>query len=219
MGMALVGSVNVGTAVDADWAGRLKRTAIDKRPAPGRVAVHTLGLDGDEQADLANHGGPDQAVYAYAREELDLWSERLGRPLRDGVFGENLTTTGLEVSRARIGERWRIGSALLEVTVPRTPCSVFKAWLDDEPGWVKRFSEEARTGAYLRVVEEGEVAAGDPVITEYRPDHGIDLTTAFRAGRDNDLDLLERVLAIPGRSDKWRPVADQVRRRRAAGPS
>lgn len=213
--MAIVRSVSVGTAVDADWAGKLKRTAIDKRPVTGRVPVRTLGLGGDEQADLANHGGPDQAVYAYAREELALWSERLGRPLRDGVFGENVTTTGLEVSRALLGERWRVGSALLEVTLPRTPCSVFKGWLD-EKGWVKRFTQEGRTGAYLRVVQEGEIAAGDPVIVEHRPDHGIDLQSAFRAGPARDLDLLERILALPGRSDTWRPVADQVRRQLAA---
>ncbi|GLU46381.1 MOSC domain-containing protein [Nocardiopsis ansamitocini] len=207
MNKGIVQSVNVGRAVDAEWAGTLKRTAIDKNPVQGRVRAQTLGLDGDEQADTANHGGPDQAVYAYAREELDLWQERLGRPLRDGVFGENLTTRGLTVSKALIGERWRIGDALLEVVLPRTPCAVFRNWIDAQ-AWVKRFTEEARTGAYLRVLEEGEIGAGDEVHIEHRPDHGIDISSAFRAGYERDLDLLRRVMALPGRSDTWKePLA------------
>ncbi|MDS1271174.1 MOSC domain-containing protein [Lipingzhangella sp. LS1_29] len=159
-------------------------------------------MGSDEQADRANHGGRDQAVYAYAREELDLWEGWLGRSLRDGVFGENLTTSGLEVSRALIGERWRIGSTLLEVTLPRIPCGVFRSWLD-EKGWVRRFTEEARTGAYLRVVEEGVVEVGAPITVEYRPDHDISLSGAFQALHNRDLELLHRVLAIPGRSESW----------------
>lgn len=207
----IVRSVNVGRVVAAAWAGRLERTGIDKRPAAGPVAVRRLGLDGDEQADSTHHGGADQAVYVYAREELDWWQGRLGRPLRDGVFGENLTTSGLEVSRAVIGERWRVGGAVLEVTLPRTPCSVFKAWLDGEPGWVKRFTAEARTGAYLRVIEEGEVAAGDAVVVEHRPEHGIDLGSAFSAVHRRDIDLLERVLALPDRAGVWEDLAVKVR--------
>ncbi|UOE21785.1 MOSC domain-containing protein [Thermobifida halotolerans] len=196
-------SVNVGLPVPAEWAGRLRRTAIDKRPVTGRRRVHPLGLDGDGQADTANHGGRDQAVYAYAREELDLWQERLGRPLRDGMFGENLTTRGVEVSRALIGERWRVGTALLEVTLPRVPCGTFQNWLG-ERGWVRRFTEEARTGAYLRVVEEGDLAAGDRVVVEHRPDHGIDLASAFRARRERDVALLRRVVELPGSAAEWR---------------
>ncbi|UPT19673.1 MOSC domain-containing protein [Thermobifida alba] len=196
-------SVNVGLPVPAEWAGRLKRTAIDKRPVAGRVAVRSLGLAGDAQADTVHHGGRDQAVYAYAREELDLWQERLGRPLRDGMFGENLTTRGVEVSRALVGERWRVGTALLEVTLPRVPCGTFQNWLG-ERGWVRRFTEEGRTGAYLRVVEEGEVAAGDAVVVEHRPDHGIDLATAFRARRERDVALLRRVAGLPGSAEEWR---------------
>lgn len=204
-------SINAGRAVDADWAGNLKRTAIDKRPVSGRVDISFQGAAGDEHADTANHGGRDQAVYAYAREELDLWSARLDRPLRDGRFGENLTTSGVEVSRALIGERWRVGTALLEVALPRTPCAVFRNWLDEE-GWVKTFTAEARTGAYLRVLEEGQAAAGDALTVEHRPSHGIELAAAFRAGYDRDLDLLRRVLEIPGRSDKWKAVATAVER-------
>ncbi len=217
MDTGIVLSVNTGLPVSAEWAGRLKRTAIDKRPAAGRVRVHSLGLEGDVQADTVNHGGRDQAVYAYAREELDLWQERLGRPLRDGMFGENLTTRGVEVSRALIGERWRVGSALLEVTLPRTPCGTFQNWLG-ERGWVKRFTQEARTGAYLRVLEEGEVAAGDPVVVEYRPDHGIDLATAFRARHGRDAALLRRVVEIPGSAAKWRAQLAAVEEQLGTAP-
>src|SRR5690242_4063395 len=133
-------SVNVGRAVDAEWAGNLRRTAIDKRKIDGRVAVRENGLAGDERADVANHGHPDQAVYAYAREDYDWWEPRMGRDLRDGQFGENLTTSGADVTGAVLGERWRVGTAVLEVTAPRIPCVVFRNWLD-ERGWVKRFTE------------------------------------------------------------------------------
>jgi MOSC domain-containing protein YiiM len=140
-------SVNVGRAVDAEWAGDLKRTAIDKRPVDGRVAVRETGLSGDEQADVANHGHPDQAVYAYAREDYDWWQQAMGRDLRDGQFGENLTTAGADLGKVLIGERWRVGTAVLEATAPRIPCVVFRNWLDEQ-GWVRRFTEAGRTGAY-----------------------------------------------------------------------
>ncbi|GAB3204941.1 MOSC domain-containing protein [Marinactinospora thermotolerans] len=211
-----VESVNVGVAVAAEWAGRLRRTAIDKRPVDGAVAVGRLGLAGDEQADRDNHGGPDQAVYAYAREDLAVWERLLGRPLRGGMFGENLTTRGVEVSRALVGERWRIGTALVEVTLPRVPCGTFRNWLGEE-GWVRRFTEEARTGAYLRVLEEGEVGAGDRIEVAHRPDHGIDLATAFRASRPShdDIALIRRVLEIPGRAAEWERAAAAAERRLA----
>ncbi|MFC3995474.1 MOSC domain-containing protein [Nocardiopsis sediminis] len=206
-----VQSVNTGRAGDASWAGGKRRTAIDKRPAEGPVRVAALGLAGDEQADRANHGGPDQAVYAFAREDLDSWSQRLGRPLRDGAFGENLTTAGTDVNGALIGEMWRIGSALFEAVLPRTPCAVFQAWLAEQ-GWVARFTQEARTGVYLRVLEEGEVRAGDPVEIVHRPGHGITVMAGFRAGLDRDIGLLHRILAVPGRSEKWAELAAKVER-------
>ncbi|MFC4560856.1 MOSC domain-containing protein [Nocardiopsis mangrovi] len=207
----IVQSVCTGRAGDAPWAPGPGRTAIDKRPVEGPVRAAALGLDGDEQANRADHGGPDQAVYVFAREDLDDWSQRLGRPLRDGAFGENLTTTGLDVNGALIGETWRIGTALFEVVLPRTPCAVFQTWLAEQ-GWIKRFTQEARTGVYLRVREEGDVRAGDPVEIVHRPGHGITVMAGFRAGLDRDIDLLRRVLALPGRSDKWAELAAKVER-------
>ncbi|GGO07406.1 sulfurase [Microbispora rosea subsp. aerata] len=201
-------SVNVGRAVDAEWAGNLKRTAIDKRRAEGRVAVLENGLAGDERADVDNHGHPDQAVYAYAREDYDWWEPRLGRSLRDGRFGENLTTYGADLTNAFLGERWRVGTAVLEVTYPRIPCVVFRNWLDEQ-GWVKRFTEAERPGAYFRVVELGELGAGDEIEVLYRPSDGVTIAESFRAYH-GDAELLLRILDIPGRSDKWDKVAKRV---------
>lgn len=194
-------AVSVGVARDASWAGRMKRTAIDKRAVTGRVKVAELGLLGDEQADLVNHGGYDKAVYAYAREDLDHWAAELGRPLRDGVFGENLTTRGVDVTGARIGERWRVGSTLFELRGPRIPCGVFRNWLD-ERGWVKRFAAAERTGVYLRVLQTGELGAGDVIERVHRPDDAPTVGESVRAFY-GDADLLRRVLAVPGHSSDW----------------
>ena len=156
---ARVISVNAGRGKDAAWAGQLGRTAIDKRPLAGPAEVGWLGLAGDEQSDTENHGGREQAVYAYAREDLDWWVERLSRELGHGVFGENITTSGLDVTGALIGEVWQLGTAVVQVTSPRIPCVVFAGWLDEEH-WVKRFADAGRPGAYLRVLQEGVVRPG-----------------------------------------------------------
>lgn len=201
MVLGRVVGVSVGMARDAGWAGRMKRTAIDKRPVSERVKVGELGLVGDEQADLVNHGGPDKAVYVYAREDLDHWAGELGRPLRDGVFGENLTTSGIDVTGARLGERWRVGSTLLELRGPRIPCGVFRNWMG-EKGWVRRFAASGRTGAYLRVLETGELGAGDPIDVVHRPDDAPTVAESVRAFY-GDTGLLRRVLAVPGHSAAW----------------
>ena len=129
---------------------------------------------------MRNHGGPDLAVYAYAREDLDFWAAELDRPLPDGVFGENLTTEGADVNGALIGERWRIGMAVvLEASLPRVPCGTFQAWLA-LAGWIKRFTLAARPGSYFRVVEEGEIQAGDQIEIVHRPDHDVTVALTFR---------------------------------------
>ncbi|KAA1399958.1 MOSC domain-containing protein [Aeromicrobium ginsengisoli] len=177
--MSFVESVNTGSTVDVPW-GQLKRSAIDKRPAQGAVHVHPLGVGDDEIADLKHHGGPDQAVYAYAREDLDAWERILGRELRAGLFGENLTTQGIDLNAARAGERWRIGGTLLELSGVRIPCSVFQGFVD-EPQWVKRFTLEGRPGAYFRVLEPGAVQAGDRIeVVEHRT-HDVTVDLLFRA--------------------------------------
>lgn len=177
--MAHVESVNIGQ-ISATESGSMKRTAIDKRPATATVRIHSLGLSGDEIADPKHHGGVDQAVYAFAREDYAHWEADLDRALSGGSFGENLTTVGLDIQGARIGDRWRVGSALLEVSDVRIPCSVFAGFVD-EPRWVKRFTEHGVPGAYLRVIEEGEVAAGAAIEVVESRDHDLTVGFAFRA--------------------------------------
>ncbi|HEX6931423.1 MAG TPA: MOSC domain-containing protein, partial [Streptosporangiaceae bacterium] len=139
MTAARIVSVNTGKVADLVIAGRAEMSAMDKRPAAGVVRVHRLGLAGDEHGDAVSHGGADQAVYAYAREDLDWWTERLGRELRNGEFGENVTTLGADVTGALIGETWRMGETVVQVTSPRIPCETFKAWTGEDH-WVRRFA-------------------------------------------------------------------------------
>lgn len=202
-------SVNVGRPKDASWAG-LGYTSMDKRAVDGAVRVHRNGLIGDVVSDTKHHGGPDQAVYVFAREDLDLWGSRLGVELHNGQFAENLTTAGLDVNEAVVGERWQIGSVLLEVCHVRTPCNDFKNWVGivgaDNKGWVKRFAAEARPGPYLRVLQEGELRAGDAIEVVHRPDHGLTVSTLFRAlNLDHALRPLfakPEVLAVLGASGR-----------------
>jgi MOSC domain-containing protein YiiM len=209
-------SVNVGKPRPNPWK-PVALTGIDKRPVDGPVQVTvpgpkgtgSVGLAGDRVYDVKNHGGPDAAVYAYAREDLDIWQAELGRPLPGGVFGENLTTEGLDVNGALIGERWRVGpDVVLEVSFPRIPCGTFQGWLERE-GWIKRFTAAARPGAYLRVISPGEVRAGDPIVIEHRPGHEVTVAATFRAVT-TEPDLLPRLLAASSMPD-W--VPDLVRRR------
>ncbi|MCT7351808.1 MOSC domain-containing protein [Streptomyces sp. 15-116A] len=177
-------------------------TGIDKKPvdgpvrvaAPGPKGTGAGGLAGDAVCDTRHHGGDDQAVYAVAREDLDAWERELGRPLANGAFGENLTTEGIDVSGARIGERWGIGSeVVLEITSGRIPCLTFQGHIG-EKGWVKRFTQQGAPGAYLRVVRPGEIRAGDEVRILHRPDHEVTVALQFRAVT-TERTLLPRLLA------------------------
>jgi MOSC domain-containing protein YiiM len=191
-------SVNVVHELIPDGPGALDRTAIDKRPVPGRVGVGRLGAAGDVQYDTRHHGGPDKALYAYALEDLDWWSAELGRALRPGQFGENLTVRGVDVTTAVVGEQWRIGTdgVVVEVTMPRIPCKTFQGWMA-EPRWVKRFFSHGAPGAYLRVTGEGSVGAGDPIHVSHRPAHGVTLAEVFDLG-SADAERLRLVLDTPG---------------------
>jgi len=156
--------------------------------------------------DVKVNGGTDQAVYAYAREDLDWWQAELGRPLHNGVFGENLTTSGLDVNGALIGERWQVGSdVVLEVSSPRIPCSTFQGWLARE-GWIKRFTGAALPGAYLRVITPGQVHAGDPVEITYRPPHAVTVAMTFKA-LTNEPKLLPLLLAADAMPDDIKALA------------
>jgi MOSC domain-containing protein YiiM len=175
-------SVNVGRPRAVDTGRRTVTTAIWKTPVEGRVRVRGVNLDGDDQADRSVHGGPDKALYAYAIEETRAFEAELGRELGPGAFGENLTTAGIDVSGALIGERWQIGTTLLEVVQPRFPCFKLGIRMED-PAFVKRFAKASRPGAYLRIVQEGDVGAGDEISVDAAalPGHGVSVRLIFDA--------------------------------------
>jgi len=183
---ACVKSVNVGSLVPGSAKG--PPTAINKLPVEGAVWVRgpatakgASGVEGDSVGDREHHGGTEQAVYAFAREDLDYWQAELSRELPDGMFGENLTTVGIDPSLAPIGERWQVGRDLvLQVTGPRIPCKNFTARMG-EPGWARRFTETGRPGAYLKVLEAGQISAGDPITILHTPSHGVDVQLALFA--------------------------------------
>lgn len=171
--------------------GSKPKTGIDKRPTDDAVIVRApgpmrgglgSGLVGDVIGNQKLHGGDDQAVYAYAREDLDAWETRLSRDLTNGMFGENVTTTGIDVSGAVIGERWQVGTGgvLLEVTRPRTPCKTFANRLGID-GWIKTFTHGGSPGAYLRVIQPGSIRGGDSIDVIDRPDHGVTIALVYRA--------------------------------------
>ena len=221
--MASVLSVNVARVrTNPDPRAQSTLTGIDKvavaepvmvrAPGPMHGGVGS-GLVGDTIGNQKVHGGNDQAVYAYAREDLDAWEIELQRTLTNGMFGENLTTSGVDVTGARIGERWRIGSdgLLLEVSAPRTPCRTFQEFLHLSQ-WIKTFTQAGKPGAYLRVISPGTVRAGDAITIDDRPDHDVTIGLVFRA-RMSEPELLPQLLAADGLSAG---LKDYARRRVAA---
>lgn len=153
-------------------AGGIGRSAIDKRPIDGPVSVDEQGITIDHCCDVKHHGGVDQAVYAYSDDEAQRWATELGRDLGYGWFGENLRISGIPTTDATIGERWKVGETLLEVTVARTPCRTFADWAQEDR-WIKRFYDRSDVGCYLRVISSGAIQAGDDVTVVSRPDHGV----------------------------------------------
>lgn len=201
---ARVLTVNVGQPRPVTTGRRTVETAIWKNPVEGAVRVRGINLDGDTQADRSVHGGPDKAVYAYAAEEIRDWETDLGRPLDIGVFGENLTTEGIDVSGAIVGQRWRIGTALLEIAQPRLPC--FKLGIRmGETAFVRRFAQASRPGAYLRIIEEGSLQAGDEIVVTEDPDHGVTVRLVFDALLGNRTLIPEALQApqLPDRLREW----------------
>jgi MOSC domain-containing protein YiiM len=195
-------SVNVGTPREFDYHGRPARSAIWKTPVPGRIAVRGVNLAGDEQADRGAHGGFDKAVYAFSIEDARWFEKETGRTLPYGAFGENLTTEGIDVNDAAIGERWEIGSTVLEVSEPRVPCWRLGVRMDDSL-FVRRFTEALRPGSYLRVIVEGELGAGDEIRVVGKPKTDLTVRDVFRI-YTRDRQEAERLLAVPQLSDAWK---------------
>jgi MOSC domain-containing protein YiiM len=214
-GPAKVVSVNVGAPRTVKYGRRIVSTAIWKRPVGGRVAVRGVNIAGDDQADRSVHGGVDKAVYAYSREDYEWWAGELASDVpQAGTFGENLTVSGLDLNAAEVGERWRVGSALLEVSEPRFPCFKLGIRMDD-PKFLKRFAAARRPGLYLRIVEEGDLGAGDDIEVIDRPGHGVTIglfTEAYLGDRSRLIELL----AADALSATWRAWILQRTASRAA---
>jgi MOSC domain-containing protein YiiM len=207
-------SVNVGRVRTIEFRDGSDRTAIWKSPVAGRVAVRGVNVDGDEQADRTVHGGPDKAVYAYSAEDLAWWTGQLGHPVEPGTFGENLTTAGLDLAAAVVGQTWAVGTTVLEIAQPRIPCYKLGIRMGD-PGFPRRFAAAARPGAYLRIVSEGEIGAGDSIELVETPDHGVTIGMVERAYHGED-DLAARLLDAPQLPAPWQDWARRLLRHRAS---
>ena len=199
-------SVNVAADLHRGdpWTGSNPETGIDKRSVNARVRLFDDHVDGDRVIDRKHHGGEFKAVYAYAREDAEWWEARIGRPLAYGAFGENLTTSGLDVTNAVIGERWSIGSAVLQVTEPRIACRVFAGFWD-RPDLIKEFSDAGRSGTYLKIVVEGDVGADDAIDVIHRPSHGVTvgIANAAKLGNADLVPLLRGVPELPPKWEEW----------------
>jgi MOSC domain-containing protein YiiM len=209
-----IGSVNVGGRRTIEFRDGSVETAIWKAPVAGRIRVRGVNLDGDDQGDRSVHGGPDKAVYAYAAEDLAWWADALGRPVAAGTFGENLTTVGLDLARAVVGERWAAGSVVLEVAQPRIPCFKLGIRMGD-PRFPSRFAAAARPGAYLRIVSEGDLGSGDPIEVIARPDHGVTIGLIERAYHA-DHSLAGRLVDAPQLPEGWLDWTRRIERHRAS---
>jgi MOSC domain-containing protein YiiM len=213
-GVAQVVSVNVGTPRTVEHNGKEVTTAIWKRPVTDRIAVRGVNLDGDDQADRSVHGGTDKAVYAYACEDYRWWSAELGtEALQPGTFGENLTVSGIDLNAAEVGERWRVGSALLEASEPRFPCFKLGVRMGDAK-FLKRFATARRPGTYLRIIEEGALGTGDRIEIVDRPGHGVTIGL-FAEAYLGDRSRLDELLTADSLSHAWRTWIEEQARHRA----
>ncbi len=202
-----VASVNVGRPRTVEWFGRKVRTSIWKAPVEGRVAVRGVNIEGDEQSDLRVHGGYDKAVYVYAVEDYQWWSEQLGGAgVGPGTFGENLTTEGVELSAAAIGERWRVGSVTFEVSEPRLPCYKLGIRMGDSD-FVDLFDDASRFGTYLRIVGDGELSAGDEITRVGAPGGALVIGDLVEAHHRPTSELLGRIAASAEVPQRWRAMA------------
>ena len=213
-------SVNVGLPRVVEWKGRTITTGIFKEPVEGRTTLHRLNLDGDRQVDLTVHGGPDKAVYAYPAEHYAHWRQELpGMELPWGTFGENFSTEGLLEDSVNIGDRFRIGTAEIQVTQPRVPCYKLSSKFRRDD-MIKRFLASQRSGFYLRVLQEGEVAPGDPFELTSRDANNVTVAyiNRLRMQEDASPDVLQRIIELEALSGSWREYF-QKRQAKLADPA
>ncbi|MFK7816451.1 MAG: MOSC domain-containing protein [Gammaproteobacteria bacterium] len=200
-------SINVGTPKEFEYKGRTAISAIWKLPITGRVTAKGINLNGDDQADRKAHGGYDKAIYAYAMEDLQWWEQQIKQEIVPGQFGENLTTQGLDVNQALIGEHWKIGSTILEVSEPRIPCWRFGVRMKDKT-FPKIFTKALRPGAYLRIIEEGDIGTGDEIKIMHKPTHDLTIKDVFRIFT-KDRNEAACLLEVEKMSDAWKAWANK----------
>ena len=202
---ACVLSINITSVVhQGEWTGSEGRTGIDKRSVAGAIEFKNDGVVGDRIIDTNAHGGYDQAVYAYAREDAKWWEREINEEIPAGRFGENLTTEGIDVNAAIIGEQWKIGSVILEVSQPRIPCRVFAGFWK-RATLIKDFTQAGRPGTYLRIIQEGTAQAGDLIEVIFKPDHTISISDLFAAksGERSKINEIKDVTYLSTEFKEW----------------
>lgn len=200
-------SINVGTPREFEYKGRTAISAIWKSPVSGRIAAKGVNLEGDDQADREAHGGFDKAIYTYAMEDLQWWEQQIEQNIEHGQFGENFTTLGVDVNGALVGERWEIGSTILEVSEPRIPCWRFGVRMNDKT-FPKKFTQALRPGSYLRIIKEGDVGIGDEIKVVEKPNHSLSIQDVFRI-YTKDRHEATRILDTELVSDAWKRWASK----------
>jgi MOSC domain-containing protein YiiM len=203
-------SVNITSVVHkGEWTGSEGKTGIDKRPVLGPVQFAHEEVTGDVVIDRNHHGGYDQAVYAYAREDADWWEKELGQSIANGRFGENLTTSGIDVNGALVGERWKIGTTILEVSQPRIPCRVFAGFWQ-RPTLIKEFMAAGKPGTYLRIIQEGHISAGDEIEVTFKPEHNVSIADLY-AAKNGERSKVEEITAVKELSAQYQEWAQSLR--------
>ena len=203
-------TVNITSIVhEGEWTGSEGKTGIDKRAAQGPIHFANDEVSGDVVVDRNHHGGYDQAVYVYAREDADWWEKELGQSIANGRFGENLTTMGIDVNQALVGERWKIGTTILEVSQPRIPCRVFAGFWQ-RPTLIKEFMAAGKPGTYLRIIQEGHISAGDEIEVTFKPEHNVSIADLY-AAKNGERSKVEEIAAVKELSAKYQEWAQSLR--------
>ena len=206
---ARVLSINITSVVhQGEWTGSEGRTGIDKRSVEGPIEFKNNGVVGDRIIDTHVHGGYDQAVYAYAQEDAQWWEKEIGEEITAGRFGENLTTEGIDVNAALVGEQWKIGSVILEVSQPRIPCRVFAGFWK-RATLIKDFTQAGRPGAYLRIIQEGTAQAGDAIEVIFKPDHSVSIRDLFSA-KSGERAKINEIKVVPQLSQGFKEWAEKI---------
>ncbi len=199
-------SVNITNTVhEGEWTGSEGRTGIDKRAVAGPVNFSNDEVRGDVVVDRKHHGGFHQAVYAYSREDADWWQEQIGTEISNGRFGENLTTVGIDVNQSLVGERWKVGTTILEVSQPRIPCRVFAGFWQ-RPTLIKDFMTAGKPGTYLRIIQDGEITAGDLIEVISRPKHLITIADIY-AAKNGERSKISEIAAVQELSPEYQEWA------------